>query len=832
MSYAVYVYADANKNQEKVASNEINWTGTWSSSGTYFTSTLDSVLYGDTRYVAIIDNVGVNPLARLPNKQPNPFSALIVVQPGDEPPFTPPIPPDLPGQAYTIAVAGTTLAYQALQTAWTGTSIATAGTLEAQAAIGLANQALVTAFAGTSVGNQALTVASSGTAEAAAAINLANQAFVLAAQGTAHPADVALAYLALQTAWSGTSGVNEVFPIATSGTSAAAAAIDLANQAFVLASQGTAHPADVALAYTALQTAWSGTSGANAAFALATHGTFAATGSTPGQLTLSNDLAGPAHAPTVIGASGTFSFKGINTATLGPASNNFDPGQNTFLRLTPDATFQTVMTGIANGWPGRILIIVNVDQSGLTLTLRPNNGASSSANQFGFSSDLVLHNNEAVILVYDATLQKWFVLFNGIQVAHDIGGTPGSPVVLRASTTFQFSGTTTNAQITSDQNDYSLGGSYNVVRLTSDAPRNITGLSISGNSSGRVVILHNVGSFPLTFKNQSASSSGINRLDIGSDFTLQPSNVCIVQYDNDSTKWRILGFSPSDIYGLAGEALSIAQTGTLEAAAAVTLANQALTTAYTGTALAQLAYNLIQAGTDATAAIAVAYQALTTAWTGTAEAASAIALGNQALATSWSGTNAITLANQALSTAWSGTSAIAVAEQALALAWSGTNAISLANQALQLAWAGTNAITLANKALQLAWVGTAAVPLSGGTMTGNLEVPNVFLGSGTVSTAQAVSGTIYYDFTGPGFQETTVDTNIWVSAKNLTPGAEICAVLLSNGAQKTIGYDSTFSWFGTQIPVTSATNGKKVLVPMSCTGTVSSKVNGASTAQL
>lgn len=124
MSYAVYIYSDADRNQERLSSNELSWTGTWSSSGSYYAGSYDAVLYGDTRYVAIIDNVGVNPLARLPNRQMNPFSALIVTQPGDEPPFAPPQAPDAVYAALQTAWAGTELAYTALQTAWNGTALA------------------------------------------------------------------------------------------------------------------------------------------------------------------------------------------------------------------------------------------------------------------------------------------------------------------------------------------------------------------------------------------------------------------------------------------------------------------------------------------------------------------------------------------------------------------------------------------------------------------------------------------------------------------------------------------------------------------------------------
>ena len=85
MSYAVYAFSDANRAQLKIRSDEVNWTGTWASTGTYFSAGYDSMLYGNDRYVAIVDNVGVNPTARLPDRRLNPWSYLALFQVGDEP---------------------------------------------------------------------------------------------------------------------------------------------------------------------------------------------------------------------------------------------------------------------------------------------------------------------------------------------------------------------------------------------------------------------------------------------------------------------------------------------------------------------------------------------------------------------------------------------------------------------------------------------------------------------------------------------------------------------------------------------------------------------------
>ena len=73
-----------------------------------------------------------------------------------------------------------------------------------------------------------------------------------------------------------------------------------------------------------------------------------------------------------------------------------------------------------------------------------------------------------------------------------------------------------------------------------------------------------------------------------------------------------------------------------------------------------------------------------------------------------------------------------------------------------------------------------------------------------------------------------------MSVTNLTNGAETCAVIVSDGTQRAITYDSTFSWFGTQIPYTSASSGKKLLVAISCISSPSAGtyVMGAASAQV
>jgi hypothetical protein len=188
-----------------------------------------------------------------------------------------------------------------------------------------------------------------------------------------------------------------------------------------------------------------------------------------------------------------------------------------------------------------------------------------------------------------------------------------------------------------------------------------------------------------------------------------------------------------------------------------------------------------------------------------------------------------------------GTAAQARADVAYVLAEVGTNtgtaaytaagvAQSRADAAFSVAVDGTN---MASAAYAMAQIGTA-IPnyTAGGTMTGALVVSNVVVGVGTLPVSSAVNGTLYYDFTGSAYQITTASSGFRLSAKNRRTGAEVCAVIVSNGVQQAITYDTVFSWFGTQVPYTSTTSGKSILVPLTCLNGDGTNVVGATSAQI
>jgi len=98
----------------------------------------------------------------------------------------------------------------------------------------------------------------------------------------------------------------------------------------------------------------------------------------------------------------------------------------------------------------------------------------------------------------------------------------------------------TPSSLTADTNDWSIG-TGDVFRVAGTAARNITG--IAAGTSGLAVLLVNVGSFALTLKHQSASSSAANRFTVpwAGDCVLAASGGAVVLvYDSTSTTWRVV----------------------------------------------------------------------------------------------------------------------------------------------------------------------------------------------------------------------------------------------------------------------------------------------------
>jgi hypothetical protein len=110
------------------------------------------------------------------------------------------------------------------------------------------------------------------------------------------------------------------------------------------------------------------------------------------------------------------------------------------------------------------------------------------------------------------------------------------------TSTVGFDGTIVPTQITADQNDYAPSGhaGANVIRISSDATRTITGLA--GGSSGRFLIIRNIGTNSIRFSHESASSTAANRFNFTDSVnpaykTLPPGRSLWLQYEGSTSRW-------------------------------------------------------------------------------------------------------------------------------------------------------------------------------------------------------------------------------------------------------------------------------------------------------
>lgn len=126
-----------------------------------------------------------------------------------------------------------------------------------------------------------------------------------------------------------------------------------------------------------------------------------------------------------------------------------------------------------------------------------------------------------------------------------VGSGTGSfdTTLVKASSTFAFTGMITPVQITADQNDYNPAGlsTASVLRLSTNASRNITGLA--GGADGRILTVMNFGSFDIVLVDSSVSSSAANRFAMGRDRTIRPNNCVVLMYDSITSLWKMIASS-------------------------------------------------------------------------------------------------------------------------------------------------------------------------------------------------------------------------------------------------------------------------------------------------
>lgn len=164
---------------------------------------------------------------------------------------------------------------------------------------------------------------------------------------------------------------------------------------------------------------------------------------------------------------------------------------------------------------------------------------------------------------YGANTGPWIAVSGTVDFGHSISLVD---TMLRITNSFA-----TPATLTANVDNYSPGDFQKAIayRLSSDASRNITGISSEGGAD-RILLLLNIGANDIVLKNEDASSDAENRLALTADITLGAGAGVALWYDSTSSRWRCFArYSDSLITAHTGDtsdahdasAISIADSG-------------------------------------------------------------------------------------------------------------------------------------------------------------------------------------------------------------------------------------------------------------------------------
>jgi len=129
----------------------------------------------------------------------------------------------------------------------------------------------------------------------------------------------------------------------------------------------------------------------------------------------------------------------------------------------------------------------------------------------------------------------------GTNVKLTDAGANSTLTIAAATENIAFSGVISPSQITSDQNDYNPSGlgTATALRLSTDARRKITG--IAGGTSGRILVLNNVGSYAILLANENTSSTTAgNRFHIPNQWLDANQSITLI-YDGTLSRWTLFG---------------------------------------------------------------------------------------------------------------------------------------------------------------------------------------------------------------------------------------------------------------------------------------------------
>lgn len=240
----------------------------------------------------------------------------------------------------------------------------------------------------------------------------------------------------------------------------------------------------------------------------------------------------------------------------------------------------TSVAGFTNNSASRLLTVVN--KTGATITLRHESGSAAAADRVlsPTLADLDWRNNQALLFVYDVTVQRWYAVgeTGNIFSLAAVGSSPNANGASYNSATGAFNlqpadATNPGVMTTADQSfagvksfqqgivvsnilaygqtdktdsgtAITLSALVNPITKLSNASL-VSLAGIPSDTRNRFIVLLNITGNTITLLNESGSASASNRILTGTGLDLQVSNNASVwlMYNVTSSRWYVVGGS-------------------------------------------------------------------------------------------------------------------------------------------------------------------------------------------------------------------------------------------------------------------------------------------------
>ena len=207
------------------------------------------------------------------------------------------------------------------------------------------------------------------------------------------------------------------------------------------------------------------------------------------------------------------------------------------------------LTGFAGGDAGQYKVFENIGTTNALFTHEDT--ASTAANRMTIGKNLLVRPNESITFRYDITTSRWLMVARSVVTFNEIQGD------------IYFNGIITPA-LAADQNDWSPTGfsTCNTIYFTPSVNVNITGFA--GGAEGREITLFNTTAFTVTLKEQSNSSTAVNRFAFGGDLSIAANQSATLRYSGVASRWLVM-VGPSLIALSSQVAANVAATAAITA---------------------------------------------------------------------------------------------------------------------------------------------------------------------------------------------------------------------------------------------------------------------------